>query len=161
MITVGDQIVDLQKYLESVTNETNATASKYSGNFNPGTPMRAAPFFGHADVASYATVGLNPSPAEFQQGRWPTTPLTTIAHLNRLSDYFVNPKVPYYESLGSACGSARLSTSADRIFAIPCIWTFLPGLLYLWGAARIDHCLSKWFLAGMTEIRGLLVAGSS
>ena len=162
--------MDLKKYLESVVKETNATVSDYVANFSSGTPMYAAPFFGHADVASLATVGLNPSPAEFQHGRWPATGLPLSDHLNRLLEYFTNSDVPYYKSWFG---------SWER--ALECI-----GRSYFRGTAHIDlspratvpfgGCPDrqrfvetvagdvKWFftlLAGMTEIRGLLVAGSS
>lgn len=90
--------MDLKHFLGCVVNETNATAQDYSGNCSPDTPMHAAPFFGKAENALDATVGINPSPKEFQNGRWPRATLPIDAHLRRLPDYFVNPTVPHYES---------------------------------------------------------------
>jgi hypothetical protein len=170
MDSEGFKKVDLEKYLKSVVDETNATASQYAVNFSPNTPMHAAPFFGRADVALYATVGLNPSPKEFQQGRWPTTAIPLPVHMNRLLEYFVNPTVPYYKSWFG---------SWER--ALECI-----GRSYFADAAHFDlsaratvpvsNCPDprvfvqmvdadiRWFfalLARRSGIRGLLVAGSS
>ena len=162
--------MDLEKYLKAVVDETNATASKYAVNFSPNTPMHCAPFFGRADSALYATVGLNPSPKEFQQGRWPNAAYPISAHVNRLREYFINPTVPCYESwfgfweraLGcigrsyfsdtahfdlSARATVPVSNCPDRQVFVQMITSDI-----------------RWFfglLAQGTGIRGLLVAGSS
>jgi hypothetical protein len=162
--------VDLEHFLESVVKETNANASAYSANFSPGTPVHAAPFFGRADVAYYATVGLNPAPAEFQQGRWPAAALPTADHLSRLLQYFANPNVPYYKSWFGTWERA-LKCLGRSYFQDTAHFDLSPRATIPVGGCpdrqrfvKMVAADLKWFftlLAGRTEIRGLLVAGSS
>jgi hypothetical protein len=162
--------VDLRQYLKSVVDETNATASQYSVNFSPNTPMHAAPFFGRADVALYATGGLNPSPKEFQNGRWPTTAVPVPVHLNRLLEYFVNPTVPYYKSwfgvweralecIGRSYFSDAAHFDLSARATVPVSNCPDPQVFVQMVTADI-----RWFfalLARRTGIQGLFVAGSS
>jgi hypothetical protein len=162
--------MDLPHFLGSVINATDATAIEYAGNFSLGTPVHAAPFFGRVDVASYATVGLNPSPAEFQQGRWPQSALPLNAHLSRLSDYFVSPSRPYYESwfgvweralapIGKSYFQDTVHLDLSPRATVPVRSCPDRPLFVKMVAADI-----RWFfalLAGLPHIRGLLVAGSS
>lgn len=162
--------MDLQDFLNSVIEATDATASNYAGNFSVGTPMHAAPFFGRASVASYATVGLNPAPAEFQKGRWPPTALPPKVHLSRLLDYFENPKVPYYKSwfgvwerafeqIGRSYFNDTVHLDLSPRATIPVRNCPDRPMFVRMVDADIKHFFN--FLAGMTQIRGLLVAGSS
>lgn len=162
--------MNLEEYLGSVIEAINTTACAHVANFSPNTPQHAAPWFGRVDVAAYATVGLNPAPKEFQQGRWPATALPLRDHRNRLLDYFVNPTVPYYKSWFDAweralqcIGHSYFSDAVHLdlspratvpVSSVPDRRQFIEMLV-----ADI-----RWFyalLARMTQIQGLLVAGSS
>jgi hypothetical protein len=162
--------MDLERYLKAVVDETNATASQYAVNFSPNAPMHAAPFFGRADSASYVTVGLNPSPKEFQQGRWPNTEFPAPVHMNRLLEYFVNPTIPYYKSwfgvweralrcIGRSYFSDTAHFDLSARATVP-VGSCPDRKVFV---NMIDADI-KWFfelLAQRTGIRGLLVAGSS
>jgi hypothetical protein len=163
------QAVDLLKYLATVIKDTGASADVYTRNFAAGTPMHAAPFFGCADSALYATVGLNPSPAEFQDGRWPASALPLSEHLGRLLNYFENPKVPYYDSWFGcwerALGHLGRSYFRDTIHldlspraTIPLRSCPDKRLFVKMVAADINSFFA--FLEHVPQIRGLLVAWS-
>ena len=132
--------------------------------------MHAAPFFGRADSASYATVGLNPSPAEFQDGRWPASALPLSEHLNRLLNYFENPNVPYYDSwfgcweraldhLGRSYFSDTVHLDLSPRATTP--FRSCPDKRLFVKMVAADINLFFAFLENMPQIRGLLVAGSA
>ncbi len=161
---------ELEQYLKLVVDGTDATASRYAVNFSLNTPTHVAPFFGRADVALYATVGLNPSPKEFQQGRWPTSAIPLPVHMNRLLEYFVNTKTPYYKSWFGSWERA-LECIGRSYFSDTVHFDLSPRATFPVSKCpdrklfvqMVDEDI-RWFftlLARSSGIRGLLVAGSS
>ena len=169
-MTSREPAAGLEAYLGAVIEAIRITDTANIANFSANTPQHAAPWFGRVDIAEYATVGLNPAPKEFQQGRWPAAALPIPDHLNRLMHYFVNPTVPYYGSWFDAWERALQcighSYFSDTVHLDLSPRATIPFSSVPDRARFIEMVASdiKWFyalLARMTQIRGLLVAGSS
>jgi hypothetical protein len=162
--------MELPDYLKSVIDDIAATSTAFAANYAAETPIHAAPFFGQIDTASYATVGLNPSPAEFRNSRWHAQPLPLSDHLSRLLNYFHNPQIPYYASWFDwwerALGSLGRSYFRDTVHLDLSARATIPvgncpdKRIFV----RMIQNDIKWFfrlLSNAPQLRGLLVAGSS
>ena len=117
--------------------------------------------------AIVATVGVNPSPGEFEGGR-PTVPLPTPAHLGRLITYFSNPAIPphpWFDPWEDALNLIGRSYRTDAVHldisprATEPMSTCADQLLF----GQMLHADVAWFfqlLLGLPRLRGLLIAGS-
>jgi hypothetical protein len=72
-------------------NRLESDGRRFEELMVPGLKCWALPWFGDLEKAQILTVGVNPSPTEFEKGRWQqiTTPAQAFAKVN---GYFRNPE---------------------------------------------------------------------
>jgi hypothetical protein len=161
--------IDLQKFIEAVILDVNATRHFSAENEKSSKRSYEAPFFGSPNDALVATVGLNPSPTEFERGRWPAPPLSSEIHLERLVKYFcpsAQASHNWFATWELALHHIGRSYSRDVVHLDlsprPTIPVSRCPNRVLFGH-MVDSDI-KWFfsmLSELTALRGLLVAGST
>ena len=79
---------------------------RFAENATPELTTHPIPFFGKLEEAEILTVGLNPSPGEFKNERWPRKPIAAEQLAQRLHDYFANnlcASYSWFEKWSRAC----------------------------------------------------------
>ncbi|HEY5040372.1 MAG TPA: hypothetical protein VIK53_00025 [Verrucomicrobiae bacterium] len=83
--TPSSKLIELVAEIQRQLENTNST---YAENFVPGLITHPVPFFGKLEEAEVLTMGLNPSPFEFEIGRWPPYKITSELLASDLHKYF-------------------------------------------------------------------------
>jgi hypothetical protein len=102
--------MDIPRFLTEVMAECMATDHRYTALRRPGLRAYPIPFFGRIETATVLTVGVNPSPGEFEDGRWP---LDANAHYvsERLLRYFEKGQLthPWFDAWRDALRQLDIS----------------------------------------------------
>src|ERR1017187_6746211 len=80
-------LIELVAEIQKQVEKTNPI---YTKNFVPGLITHPIPFFGKLEEAEILTVGLNPSPREFENKRWPNFKVYPEFLTFELHNYFEN-----------------------------------------------------------------------
>ena len=98
-------VAEIQKQVEK-------THPIYAGNFVSNLVTHPIPFFGKLAEAEILTVGLNPSPREFDNARWPVFKIAPEFLASELYNYFENDHRlwhPWFEKWATA--TSQLETN--------------------------------------------------
>jgi hypothetical protein len=78
----------LVELVANIQQSVETTNPQFAENFESDLNTHPIPYFGRLESAEVLTVGLNPSPGEFRNGRWPRQPLEAELLACKLHDYF-------------------------------------------------------------------------
>jgi len=94
----------LVELVEKIQREVAQTNSAYEQNFVPGLATHPIPYFGKLEEAGVLTIGLNPSPGEFEPGRWRDRTLAPEELAWELHNYFhrIVQRHPWFDKWSAA-----------------------------------------------------------
>lgn len=94
----------LVELVEKIQHKVAKTDSAYADNFVSGLATHPIPYFGKLEQAGVLTIGLNPSPGEFENGRWPHQTLAPERLADELHNYFCRavPWHPWFDKWSAA-----------------------------------------------------------
>jgi hypothetical protein len=94
----------LVELVEEIQRDVPKTDSAYAENFISGLATHPIPYFGKLEQADVLTIGLNPSPGEFENGRWPDQTLAAERLADELHNYFRRtvPWHPWFDKWSAA-----------------------------------------------------------
>ena len=81
----SSKLIELVAEIQKQVENTNST---YAENFVSNLITHPIPFFGKLEEAEILTVGLNPSPGEFENKRWPNPKIDPELLASELYNYF-------------------------------------------------------------------------
>lgn len=105
----SSKLIGLVAKIQKQVENTNST---YAENFVSNLITHPIPFFGKLEEAEILTVGLNPSPREFDNARWPDSKIAPELLASELYKYFENDYRlwhPWFEKWAAA--TSQLETN--------------------------------------------------
>jgi hypothetical protein len=102
----------LIELVAEIQNEIEKTHPIYAGNYEANLVTHPIPFFGKLEEAEILTVGLNPSPREFDNARWSDFKISPKLLASELYKYFENDRRlwhPWFDKWAAA--TSQLGTS--------------------------------------------------
>ena len=103
--------MDIESFLRQVCEEVESSAGKYIPLLRENIPNTPIPFFGKINSASVLTVGVNPSPGEFEDKRLPYWEKVTdpVSLSKRLSCYFNGTHHQWFDTWRAALDLLNVS----------------------------------------------------
>jgi hypothetical protein len=98
----SSKLIELVAEIQKQVENTNST---YAKNLVSNLVTHPIPFFGKLQEAEILTVGLNPSPREFYNARWPDCKIDPKYLASELYNYFQNDDrrwLPWFEKWATA-----------------------------------------------------------
>jgi hypothetical protein len=89
----SSKLIELVAKIQKQVENTN---SIYAKNFVSNLVTHPIPFFGKLEEAEILTVGLNPSPGEFENERWPDSKIHPERLTSELHNYFEHQQRPWH-----------------------------------------------------------------
>ena len=98
--------------LRKFKKKVEKTHPIYAGNFEANLVTHPIPFFGKLEEAEILTVGLNPSPREFDNARWSDFKIAPKLLASELYRYFENDRRPWHPWFDKwAAATSQLQTN--------------------------------------------------